>query len=100
MGRQILKLDCISEELKPYFLDRVSSDDEHKEYEDLCDNQWTVSFEKLSFLFPNLKQIHFMNSYRLDNETLQRLIDWLQHDGCKLEQIKFMYYDYEGSLDD
>merc|ERR1711920_1181890 len=89
MGRrQILKLDCISENLKPYFMNRNNGD------------AWTVSFEKISRLFPKLKQIPFMNSYRFDDETLKRLVDWLQRDECKLEQIKFMYYNYNGSLDE
>merc|ERR1712062_496843 len=64
------------------------------------DGQWMVSFDKLYYLFPNLKQIHFLNQYRFDNVALKRLIEWIDHKDCKLEQIKFLYYDYSGSLND
>ena len=91
---------------KYYFLDSIilnTDDGDEKEnviVKSSNGKQWIVSFEKLSAIFPNLKQIHFINLYRFDNETLQRLIDWLKCAECKLEQIKFMYYDYEGSLDE
>merc|ERR1719300_1561846 len=62
--------------------------------------RWMVSFEKLSFLFPNLEQIHFWNLYRFDNMVLEQLIKWSQDERCKLKQIKFLYYDYNGSLDE
>merc|ERR1711879_104231 len=62
--------------------------------------RWIVSFEKLYFLFPNLKQIHFLNFYSLNDTVLERLISRIDHEDCKLEQIKFLYYDYIGSLND
>merc|ERR1712130_745833 len=64
--RQIMRIDTISPKLKPYFLDE---DDKKEESGD--DGQWIVSFDKLSFSFPNLKQIHFLNFYRFDNEILR-----------------------------
>ena len=85
--RQILKIDCVADELKPYFMDRADGG-----------TQDMVSFEKLAFLFPNIRQIHFMNFYRFDDEALQRLIQQIRRRDCKLEQIKFLYYDYRGDL--
>merc|ERR1712154_190524 len=89
----------------PYFLDKADDDvggavtngDDVDEKEN--EKEWIVSFEKLSFLFPNLKQIHFLNSYRFDDEVLKRLIKWIKCGKCKLEQIKFLYYDFVGSVD-
>merc|ERR1711951_7284 len=78
---------------------RVNDCNDEKE-ERADDRQWIVSFAKLYYLFPNLKQIHFLNLYRFDNEVLQRLIKCIEDKHCKLEQIKFLYYDYIGSLND
>ena len=112
--RQIVKIDCISEELKQYFFDKdtkaavptTTSTDEKRDDEQGADAvqkgdvQWNVSFKKLSFLFPNLKQVHFLNLYRFDNMALDQLVEWSEDPRCKLEQIKFIYNDYAGDLDD
>ena len=102
-----MKIDCISDELKPYFMDQAvcgdDHDDEKKENEGSgvkLQQRWTISFDKIYFLFPNLRQIHFLNSYRFDDEVLRRLIKCIEDEDCKLKQIRFLYYDYVGSLDD
>ena len=41
-----------------------------------------------------------MNFYRFDNGVLGELIGWTQDERCTLERIKFLYYDYSGSLND
>ena len=110
--RQIVKIDCVSEDLKQYFLDKdtkaavpstvstsTNGTDEKRDDEQGV-VQWNVSFKKLSFLFPNLKQVHFLNLYRFDNMALDRLVKWSEDPRCKLEQIKFIYIDYAGDLDD
>jgi len=84
--RQIVKIDCISEGLKPYFLDE--------------DEKWIVSFDKVLFLYPNLKQIHFLNLYKFDNAALEKLIAAVQRKDCQLEKIKFLYCVHSGSLSD
>jgi len=96
-NRQIVKIDRIAPKLKSYFLDKVAQD-AHVLDANVPDEKWIVSFDKLLVLFPNLKQIHFLNSYRLDDVVLNRLITRIERDDCTLEQIKFVYYDYEGSL--
>jgi len=106
--RQILKIDRVSEELRPYFFDKISNEDMDKDGDEKVDDtenggnteRWSLSFEKLSFLFPNLRQIHFWNLYRFDDMVLEQLISWIQDERCKLKQIKFLYYDYSGSLDE
>merc|ERR1711972_221751 len=91
-------MDCISDHLAPYLLD-VEDEQKCDEQQDE-EKQWIVSFEKISFLFPNLKQIHFLNLYRFDNIALERLVEWIGNDRCKLEQIKFIYNDFVDSLND
>merc|ERR1712154_372085 len=99
--RQIVKIDCVSDKLKPYFLDKADTEfDDEKETANDDQIQWNVSWKKLSFLFLNLKQVHFLNSYRFDNVALDRLVEWVENDRCKLDQIKFIYNDYIGDLDD
>lgn len=99
--RQIVKIDCVSDKLKPYFLDKADTEfDDEKETADDEQIQWNVSWKKLSFLFLNLKQVHFLNSYRFDNVALDRLVEWVENDRCKLDQVKFIYNDYIGDLDD
>jgi len=88
--RQIVKIDCISEGLRPYFLDSIG-----RPY---IDQQWIVSFDKVLFLYPNLKQIHFLNLYKFDDEALRRLIAAIKLKDCKLGSIKFVYHDFEGSV--
>merc|ERR1712154_148259 len=55
---------------------------------------------KVLFLYPNLKQIHFLNLYKFDDEALRRLIAAIQRKDCKLGSIKFVYTAYEGSVND
>jgi len=90
--RQIVKIDCISEGLRPYFLDSIGRPH--------IDQQWIVSFDKVLFLYPNLKQIHFLNLYKFDNAALEKLIAAVQRKDCQLEKIKFLYCVHSGSLSD
>ena len=56
---------------------------------------WDVSFEKIIKIFPNIKEIHFVNDYKFDNEALQKLINQIEKTDNKLHKVKFIYYDYD-----
>merc|ERR1712129_637102 len=93
---QIIKIDSISDGLKQYFLD---CDDEKED----GDGKWSVSFEKIVNLVPNVEQIHFMNYYRFNDAVLRKLIVQIKNDKDrehKLKLIKFLYYDYDENIHD
>eukprot|EP01083_Nonionella_stella_P153537 493436_1 len=84
---QVVKLDTISDGLKPYFMDNEN------------DNSYGVSFSKIVRIFENVKEIHFINQYKLDNVALNKLILYLDaHTDCKMKTIKFLYYNYDGPM--
>ena len=94
--QQILKLDCISPGLRKYFLTKTDKKIKlcGQEEEDL----YQVDFEKIINIFPYIREIHFMNWYTLNDHTLQNLIEQINKTDNKLEQIKFLYYDYKDPL--
>ena len=56
--------------------------------------RYEVSFVKIVNIFPNIKQIHFLNWYQFDDTALQKLIAQIKRPNNKLIQIKFLYHDY------
>eukprot|EP01083_Nonionella_stella_P257523 881383_1 len=86
---QIIKIDTISDGLKPYFLDESSAKDIHNKR-----ILWDISFDKILALFPNAQEIHFLNQYTLNNVALKRLIRQIKKPKNKLKRVKFLYYEY------
>merc|ERR1712228_873479 len=69
--KQIIKIDIVSDRLKPYFFDELENVNIKTKKK-----RFAVSFEKITNLFDNVREIHFINEY-------------------KLESVKFLYYDYK-----
>ena len=88
---QIIKIDKISNGLKPYFLD----ESQDKDINDTKLKKWDVSFEKIVGIFPNIKEIHFVNDYKFDPVALKKLVKQIENKKNKLEKIKFIYYEYD-----
>ena len=91
---QVIKIDFISEGLRDYFLDSVSTQTTPR----TVDKLFIVSFKKIINLFPNVEQIHYFNLYPFDNDALRKLIDQIKKPENRLKQIKFLYYDYSDPL--
>merc|ERR1712232_466528 len=87
--QQRLKLDVISEHMKPYFLD-VDGLSVKGGF------RYVVSFERIMLMFPCLKVIDFTNSYTLDDTALTKLIAYLRKTPeTSLRTVKFLYYQYD-----
>ncbi len=87
--KQVIKIDQISNRLKPFFLKLDQQKDVHG------NDKWSVSFTKLLNIFPNIQEIHYINSYRFDNEAFKRLLDVLKNGKTNLHTIRFVYYNYK-----
>eukprot|EP01083_Nonionella_stella_P189256 699481_1 len=95
---QLIKIDQISENLKPYFMDYVGADI-HKR------DKYMISFDKICRIFVNVREIHFINAYTFNdfNLVLERFIAYIDTKECKLRKIKFIFndeYDKQFSLSD
>lgn len=89
--QQCLKLDVISEHLKPYFLDAdgVSLNGGVR---------YVVSIKRIMEMFTNLKTIQFRNLYLFDLKALSKLVVYLeQNRDSTLRTVKFLYYQYTSS---
>merc|ERR1712228_300513 len=101
---QRIKFDLISVHLKRFFM--TESDEKDVK---TGDNRWDISFDEITTVYPNIKELHFINNYKFDNIALQRLIRHIQNGnlfrkqkGFKeyentIEKIAFLYYDYVDS---
>ncbi len=86
---QVVRIDQISDNLKPYFMDIIGGDDEGNE-------QYTISFAKIIKIFENVKEIHFINNYPFNQKTLNKLIKYFdENTNYQLKTLKFLYYDYQ-----
>jgi len=92
-NHQCIKLDEISDHLKPYFLDHSGLEVDEKDRP-----RYVVSFKRIMAMFQNLRSIHFLNSYLFDNDALDKLVDYLRENAnTTLRTVKFLYYQYEGN---
>ena len=92
--RQCVKFDRISDILKRFFMDKTDEVDTETN-----ERKWTISFKEITSIWPNVKELHFMNEYRFDNGVLQRLIDQIKPPSNKrkdntLRKVVFLYFDY------
>ncbi|MEM7362175.1 MAG: hypothetical protein AAF335_04150, partial [Bacteroidota bacterium] len=57
---------------------------------------YTISFDKITEIYPNIQEIDFINDYRFDDEVLQILTTYLnKNENSKLKMVRFLYYDYK-----
>merc|ERR550525_2018717 len=92
--RQCVKFDSISPILKRFFMEYSKKKDI-----DTGERKWTISFEEILTVYPNVKELHFMNEYRFDDGVLQRLIEQIERKGNPLRKVVFLYFDYKDSGD-
>ena len=57
--------------------------------------KWSISFEKINLIFPNIAEIHFCNYYNCDTITCENFLKWIKNYKFEFRQIKFLYYDYK-----
>merc|ERR1712228_117043 len=88
--KQIIKIDIVSDRLKPYFFDELENVNIKTKKK-----RFAVSFEKITNLFENVREIHFINEYKFDNVIMRKLIKQIKKKENKLESVKFLYYDYK-----
>jgi len=87
--RQCVKFDVISNNLKRYFLEQTKELDLKS-----GKRRWTISFEEILTVYPNVKELHFMNYYRFDDGVLRRLITQIKKRKNPLRKVVFLYFDY------
>ena len=86
--------DCVSDILKTFFME-FGDDFDVK----TGNRKWAISFENIVTVYPNIRELHFMNQYRFDGEPLQRLIAQIRKKENTLEKVTFSYYDYRDTND-
>eukprot|EP01083_Nonionella_stella_P223380 796161_1 len=84
--KQRVKFDTISDHLKRFFMQKDTTEDE-----------WRISFEEITNVYPNVKELHFINEYRFSDEVLSDLIRHIRSKGKQntIEKISFLYYNYK-----
>eukprot|EP01084_Bolivina_argentea_P320120 555385_1 len=94
---QSITFDNISDILKRFFM-------EPSDVQAIATGQskWIISFDEIITVYPNVKEIHFVNNYRFDEYVLGKLVDQIQRKDNvnKLKKVTFSYYDYETKHDD
>jgi len=67
--------------------------------------KWTISFTEITRIFPNVKEIHFVNRYKFDNTALKALIKQIQARDSrtnepinKVEKVVFSYFAYNRNV--
>lgn len=87
--RQCVKFDRISDILKRFFM-------EHTNERDIATNKrrWTISFEEILTVYPNVEELHFINEYRFDDGVLQRFMKQIKRKDNTLRKVVFLYFDY------
>ncbi len=93
---RIVRLDDISYNLRHHFMVKVGS--HVKDNRDI----FRISLKKIQRIFVNVEEIYLHNYYRLDDALLDDIIEFLKMNGNKdqIKQIKFLYYDYSGNIND
>eukprot|EP01083_Nonionella_stella_P070625 189073_1 len=71
--KRAIKIDMISESLKQFLLKKDKNDNK-----DIAGKyKYRVSFTNLLQIFENLEEVHYINSYRFDDDVLRELITTL-----------------------
>eukprot|EP01084_Bolivina_argentea_P002738 5070_1 len=94
--KQRIKFDMISDHLKRFFMERM------KGYNDVNtgENKWIISFKEIITVYPNIKEIHFVNQYIFDNMLLEQLIIQISKHDNTIQKIVFLYYNYTDDPND
>ena len=110
-AKQRVKFDCISGQLKRFFMKQEGDADI-----ETGQPRWVISFDEIVSVYPNVKELHFINEYMFDDRVLRKLInrikkgldeseydehhlEWIKK--CKkikstqIEKVHFLYYDYQ-----
>ena len=91
--KQRIKIDNISDKLKPFF----GEEDSEKDKTDK--KKWIISFKNIINIFPNVKEINLLNQYKLnEGKVFNNLIGAIENKENKLNKISFLYYDYSGTF--
>ena len=90
-GRQCVKFDVISNNLRSFFMEPTDDFDINTKNEIF----WRVSFAEICTVYPNIKEIHFTNQYRLDDGVLRNLLRQIQRKENTIQKVVFFYYDYK-----
>merc|ERR1712157_410732 len=71
--RQSIKFDQMSDLLKRFFMEQIDDKDIKTKQ-----RKWVISFDEITTVYPNVKEIHFLNEYRFSNHVLERLIKQIE----------------------
>merc|ERR1712228_169623 len=87
--QQRVKFDVVSRSLKRFFMEEMDE-------KEIITNEskWSVSFEKIANVYPNIKEIHFLNEYKFTDKVLNNLMDCIRRKKNTIEKIKFLYWNY------
>ena len=88
--RQRVRFDEISPILKRYFMEQIEDRDI-----DTNERKWIISFREITTIYPNVKELHFVNQYKFDDVVLAALIEQIQVVNNMVEKVVFQYFDYE-----
>ena len=91
--RQRLRFDEISPILKRFFMEQTAERDIKTGH-----RKWTISFREITTIFPNVKELHFVNQYKFDDVVLQALIDQIQVVNNMVKKVVFQYFAYNRNV--
>eukprot|EP01084_Bolivina_argentea_P259485 437832_1 len=93
--RQCVKFDQISNHLRRFFMD----ESDQKSIESGIP-RWIPSFDEITTVYPNVKELHFLNEYILTEHVLNNLEKHFENKKKKgeespIKKIVFLYHNYE-----
>merc|ERR1712130_198380 len=80
----VIKFDNISEILKTFFMEELNEKNIKTN-----ENKWIISFDKIVFVYPNAKELIFLNEYEFDDRVSKRLRKQIEKKDNKLIKISF-----------
>jgi len=92
--RQRLRFDEISPILKRFFMEQSNEYDREIA---TTERKWTISFKAITTISPNVKELHFVNRYKFDDDVLRALISQIQEINNMVERVVFLYFDCNGN---
>merc|ERR1712176_1250628 len=89
-SQTVIRFDMISDNLKTYFMEPINVIDIKKN-----EKKMVLSFDEIIRVYPNAKELIFLNEYKFDSHILRRLIDQIKKKNNQLEKVTFSYFRYK-----
>jgi len=89
-SQTVIRFDMISDNLKTYFMEPINVIDIKTN-----EKKMIVSFDEIIRVYPNAKELIFLNEYKFDSHILRRLINQIKKKDNQLEKVSFSYFRFK-----